>query len=315
MDKFKFSKLFQINFDHPRSNVNSIKNYIYHHNMFVIVLMFFFLYFLMSLFFSIGYYLSTDGVPFKGILKFALLSSFGFSVEKKIANTDVFFIYNLLHQMASLLMSTIFTAVVVLKYFFLPTFFVFKKKCNLSIKCDLDIVCNHDEDGDHNEICHIVKKCSAKENCENSELIITLYNSSDLFVTNCHIRVYGREESLDKHNKKSLININNKEPIFDYTYPFMDQHPATRLRIEYQKKGYQTLINWFDTKKVKNRKLDLIILVEANVSKLDSPIYEIHRYTIDSENIAKTIDFKEPASIDLNFDNFSESDGWDNFEN
>jgi len=239
----------------------------------------------MSLCFSIGYYFFTDNVPLKEIIKFSLLSSFGFTIYKDINNTDLFFIFNLLHQMSSLFMSTIFTAAIVLKYFFLPTFFVFKKKCNLV------------------------------KNEDNNELVISLYNSSDLFVTNCHIRVYGREQSIDLQGTKSLTNINNKEPILDYTYPFMDQHLATRLRIKYKKEGFKTLIDWFDSKTVKDKKLDLIILVEANVSKLDSPIYEIHRYTIDSENIAKTIDFKEPASIDLNFDNFSESDGWDNFEN
>jgi hypothetical protein len=181
-------------------------------------------------------------------------------------------------------MSTIFTAAIVLKYFFLPTFFVFKEKCNL-VK---------DED--------------------KHELIISLYNSSDLFVTNCHIRVYGREQSIDSQGAKSLNNINTKEPIFDFTYPFMDQHLTTRLRIKYKEEKIETLIDWFDSKEFKDKKLDLILLLEANVSERDSPIYETYKYTIDSNDMAQTVDFREPISIDLNYDDFSKSNGWDKFE-
>jgi len=276
--------IFKNSVSHPVSNVSKFKSFIYKHNTINIFIVFIFFYFLMSIGFSILYYSLTDGIALKAIIKFSLLSSFGFTTYKDITNTDLFFVLNLLHQMASLLMSTIFTAAIVLKYFYLPTFFIFKRKCNLV------------------------------ENGDESELIITLYNGSDLFVTNCHIRIYAREQSVDSQGTKSLNNINDKQPIFDYTYPFMDQHLATRLKIKFNQVGCQTLVQWFKERSVKGKKLDLILIVEANVNKLDSSVYEVHKYVIDSDDMEKTIDFREPVSIDLNYDDFSKSKGWDRFE-
>ena len=127
------------------------------------------------------------------------------------------------------------------------TFFVFKKKCNYLQESD--------------------------------ELIITLYNSIDVFVTNCHVRVYGREESIDDNGAKSLQNINNNQPVFEKIYPFMEMYLATRLKIKFVEGD--TLWKWFKEKDHNDKKLDLIILVEANASKIDSSVYEVHKYSID----------------------------------
>lgn len=278
---------------HPKDDSGIIKIFIYKHNIFVIFTVFILFYFLMSLFFSIGYYIFIDNIPFKEILKFALLSSFGFHIDKNITNTDLFFIFNLMHQMTALFMSTIFTAVIVLKYLFLPKLFISKKKCNIWDKGE----------------------------GLGKELIISLYNGSELFVTNCSIRIYIREEILD-NGAKSLRN--SKVPVFENTYPFMDQYLATRLRIAYQKKSdnteiqksYDILKKWLDSDEMtgKKKKLELIVLIEANVERLDSTIFEVVRYTINSNEMHKTISHANYADIDLNYSNITRSKGWDRFE-
>jgi hypothetical protein len=212
-------------------------------------------------------------------MKFSFLASFGFHIDEYIVKTDIFFVFTVLHQIASLVLSTIFTAAIVLKYFFLPQFFVFKRKINL--------------------------------NPNNEELIISLYNSIDMFVTNCHIRVYAREEFIDEEGSRALININNSKPIFDKTYPFMEKHLVTRLKVNL--KDNIPLYDLFQEKK-KKKKLDLIILIEANSNRLDSTIYEVKKYTIDSNVLENVVDFKAPNSINLDYDNYSKSTGWDKFD-
>ncbi|MEA3371197.1 MAG: hypothetical protein U9Q40_07640 [Campylobacterota bacterium] len=214
------------------------------------------------------------------ILKYSILSSFNFGTDKEIVGEGVFFVVKFAHQITALILSTIFTAAIVLKFFYLPTFFVFKKSCNY-----LE---------------------------ESNELIITLYNSINVFVTNCNVRVYGREEYIDAKGAKSLQNINNNQPIFEKTYPFMETHLATRLRVKFEEGD--TLWKWLKEKDYKDKKLDLIILVEANASKIDSSVYEVYKYSIDSKEINRTIDFYGPHSIDLDYAEYSKSKGWNDFE-
>jgi hypothetical protein len=267
---------------HPINNTNFFKAFIFNSSIIKIFIGFIALYFLVSILFSIIYFLVIDSasVSFINIIKYSILSSFNFTTDMKITNNGIFLVVKFLHQITALILSTIFTAAIVLKFFYLPTFFVFKKKCNYLEKSD--------------------------------ELIITLYNSIDIFVTNCHVRVYGREEDTDEYGAKSLQNINNNQPIFEKTYPFMEMYLATRLKIKFIEGD--TLWQWFKNKDQNNKKLDLIILVEANAVKIDSPIYEVYKYSIDSKDINKTVDSYEPHSIDLNYDDFSKSKGWDEFE-
>jgi hypothetical protein len=278
---------------HPKNESSKIKIFIYNHNIFVIFSAFIGLYFLMSLFFSVGYYIFIDNIPFKNILKFALLSSFGFHIDKNITNTDLFFIFNLMHQMASLFMSTIFTAVIVLKYLFLPKLFIKKQKCNVF----------------------------QRDESIGRELVISVYNGSELFVTNCHIRVFLREEIMD-NGAASLRN--SKVPIFEHTYPFMDQYLVTRLKIPYQQHSddkniqdsYDILKRWLDSDEMlsSGKKLELIVLFEANVQSLDSSVFEVIRYVIDSDNMDDTISYKRYADISLDYNDISRSKGWENFE-
>jgi len=240
------------------------------------------LYLLLSLLYSLIYLLILDNssITFFKIFKYSVHFSFNYSADKIITRETTFFIFQFLHEITALTLSTIFTAAIVIKFFYLPSFFIFKEKCNFIEK--------------------------------NNELIISVYNSIDIFVTNCNIRIYGREETIDTDSIKSLHNINNNKPIFEKLYPFMEKHLVTRLRIDISK--HETLKNWLKEREVNNKKLDLIILIEAKAPNLDSSIYEIKKYTINSNKITETIDFYEPTSIDLNYKNFTKSKGWNNFD-
>lgn len=268
---------------HPINNTSVFKSFIFNSSITRIFIGFIALYLVMSFVFA-GIYLlivESRSTSILTILKYSIFSSFNFGTAKELASSELYFIFNFLHKIIALLLSTIFTAAIVLKFFYLPTFFVFKKKCNYL------------EDS--------------------NELIITLYNSINIFVTDCHVRVYGREESLDINGAKSLQNINNNQPIFEKIYPFMEMHLATRLRVQF-KEG-DVLYKWLKEKDFKDKKLDIIILVEANASKIDSSVYEVHKYSIDSKDISKTVDSYGPNSIDLDYDDFSKSKGWNKFDN
>jgi len=267
---------------HPINNTNLFKSLIFKSSMIKILIYFILLSILMAIVSSAVYYYTIDAalVTYKEIIEFSLLSSFSFNADLKNVTTGSFFIVNLVHQILVLIIFTIFTAAIVLKFFYLPTFFVFKKKCNY-------------EEG-------------------SNELTISLYNSINLFVTDCKVRIYGRIECLDVAGKKSLKNINNNQPIFEKTYPFMEMHLATRLKLKFTKDDelYNIVVN----KDVENKKFDLIILIEANASNLDSSVYEVYKYTLDSNNIEKSIDFYANNSIELDYDNYSNSDGWEVFD-
>ncbi len=267
---------------HPINNTSVFKSFIFNSSIIKIIIGFLGLYFLISFLFAGLYYLSVDSsvTTLIRILKYSLLSSFNFSTDIEIIGKEMFFVVKFLHKTIALLLSTIFTAAIVLKFFYLPTFFVFKKKCNYLEESD--------------------------------ELIITLYNSINIFVTDCHVRIYGREESLDINGVKSLQNINNNQPIFEKIYPFMEMHLATRLRIAF-KEG-DVLYKWLKEKDYKDKKLDIIILIKANASKIDSSVYEVHKYSIDSKNITKAVDFYGPNSIDLDYEDYSKSVGWEEFD-
>jgi len=267
---------------HPVNNTNAFKSFIFKSTMLNIFFGFVVLYILIAIVFSGIYFTIIDEnlVSYKKIIEFSLLSSFGFQSEMDKVTSDIFFAVNLLHQIFALLISTIFTAAIVLKFFYLPTFFVYKKKCNY-------------------------------ENGSN-ELTISLYNSIDLFVTDCKIRIYGRVECLDVNGAKSLQNINKNKPIFEKTYPFMEMHLVTRLKLKFTEDDelYKIIVQ----KKIENKKFDLIILIEANASNLDSSIYEVYKYSLDTNNINKSIDFHSNNSIELDYENYSKSKGWDMFE-
>jgi len=263
---------------HPINNTNRFKSFIFRSSLGKIFFGFILLYFLVSVIYILIYILFVDIKDIKELVEYSLYTSFGFNADIDIKNNHIFSAITFSHQIIALLLSTIFTAAIVLKFFYLPTFFVFKKRCNYIE--------------------------------ENNELIISLYNSTNIFVTNCNIRVYGREESIDINGTKSLININANQPLFDKTYPFMEQYLVTRLRIK-MSKGDEL---WELFKDRKNKRLDLIILVEANASNLDSSIYEIYKYRIDFENLKESVDFYYPNSIDLDYDDFSKSRGWEKFD-
>jgi len=267
---------------HPINNTNPFKSFIFKSSILRIFIGFILLYLLMAVVFS-GIYIvivDKDITTYKNILEFSLLSSFSFNAELDNVTTDIFYIINFLHQVLALIVSTIFTAAIVLKFFYLPTFFVFKKKCNY---------------------------------IEGSNTItISLYNSINIFVTDCRIRIYGRMECIDENGKKALQNINNNEPIFEKIYPFMETHLATRLKLEFN--DNDEIYNMLVSKDSKNKKFDLIILIQANASNLDSSVYEVYKYTLDGNNIEKTIDFHSHNSIELDYDNYSKSEGWDVFD-
>lgn len=267
---------------HPINNTSIFKSFIFNSSITKIFIGFLALYFFVSLVFSGIYFfvVDTPSPSMSHIVRFSILSSFNFGTDKNIAANDLFFVAKFLHQIIALLLSIIFTAAIILKFFYLPTFFVFKKKCNYLQ--------------------------------ESNELIITLYNSINIFVTNCHVRVYGREEILDTNGAKSLQNINNNQPIFEKVYPFMEMHLVTRLSVQF-KEG-DVLYKWLKEKDFKDKKLDIIILVEANASKIDSSVYEVHKYSIDSKDITKTVDSFGPSYLDLDYDDFSKSKGWDEFD-
>lgn len=267
---------------HPINNTKLSKSFIYKHSLSTIFIIFLFLYLLLSLFYSTLYFLIIDKplVSFFTVFQYSTHFSFNYSADKKITGETIFFIFQFLHEITALTLSTIFTAAIIIKFFYLPSFFVFKKKCNYVEKDD--------------------------------ELIISLYNSVNMFLTNCQIRVYGREEIIDNNNIKSLHNINNNKPIFEKVYPFMETHLVTRLRINI--KTNHTLSQWFKEKKVKDKKIDLIVLIEAKAPNLDSSIYEIKKYSINSNHINDVVDFYEPSPINLNYKNFIKSKGWNKFE-
>ena len=267
---------------HPINNTSIFKSFIFNSSITRIFIGFLVLYLIVSFLFTGLYLLLIDSssATVLEILKYSILSSFNFGTAKELAGNDAYFIIKFIHKVIALLLSTIFTATVVLKFFYLPTFFVFKEKCNYLQ--------------------------------ERNELIITLYNSINIFVTDCHVRVYGREESLDVNGAKALQNINNNQPIFEKIYPFMEMHLATRLRVGF-KEG-DVLYKWLKEKDFKDKKLDIIILIKANASKIDSSVYEVHKYSIDSKDITKTVDYYGPNSIDLDYDDYSKSKGWEEFD-
>jgi len=267
---------------HPINNTNIFKAFIFKSSTLKISIAFILFYFCIALVFTGVYSFIIDSpeITQVEILEYSLLSSFGFDADFPKIDSKLFFTMSLLHQILALVISTIFTAVIVLKFFFLRTFFVFKKKCN------------YEEGSD--------------------ELTISLYNSVDLFVTDCRVRIYGREESIDANGAKALRNINANNPIFEKTYPFMEMHLATRLKVKLEKDD--SLYKWLVEKKVEQKRLDLIIILEANVANIDSSVYEVYKYSIDSQNLQESIDFYGPNSIDLNYDNYSKSLGWDKFE-
>ncbi|WP_457745507.1 hypothetical protein [Sulfurimonas sp.] len=234
--------------------------------------------FLSSIFYTIYIAVIDSGTATK-LLEYSLYTSFGFNFDSGVKDNDVFTYISYVHQIIALFISTIFTAAIVLKFFYLPNFFIFKKRCNYL----------------------------EKEN----KLIISLYNSINLFVTKCNVKVYGRVEFLDENGTKSLLNINNSQPVFEKTYPFMEQYLVTRLIINIEE---ESQLNELLHKK-ENKKLELIILIEANASNVDSTIYETHKYTINLNNLAKSMDLCYPNSIDLNVEDYSKSKGWEKFDN
>lgn len=266
---------------HPINNTSLFKSFIYKRSTPVIIIAFLAFYFILSFIFSGIYSLIVDSpsVSILSIMKFSILTSFNFSIDEITTNNEVFIVVKFIHRIFALLLSTIFTAAVVLKFFYLPTFFTFKKKCNYL----------------ENE----------------NKLIITLYNSVDIFVTNCNVRVYCRKEIIEEDGTKSLINISN-EPILTKTYPFMDPYLVTRLRIQLEEND--ELWKLIKGKNFEGEKLDIIILIEANASKIDSSVYEVKQYSIDPKNIKKTVDSYEPGSIDLDYNDFSKSKGWEKFD-
>jgi len=268
--------------EHPYDNTNNFKAMVFKSSMIEIFLGFILIYILLAVIFSFVYVsaIENEKIIYLDILKFSLLSSFSFSAELKEVNTNIFFSVNLIHQILALVTSTFFTATIVLKFFYLPKFFIFKKKCNYVEGTDM--------------------------------LTISLYNSINLFVTDLRVRIYGRVESVDDNGAKSLININNNKPIYEKTFPFMEKDLATRLKVNFKKED--VLYNWLVEKKVEKKKLSLIIIMEANATNLDRSIYEIHNYKIDSKNISNSIDFYECNSIDLDYSNYSNSKGWDLFD-
>ena len=270
---------------HPHTNNNIFKDFIFAHKLINIFMIFIGLYFILSVVFFFLYYMQIDTLSVLELVKFSIFASFGFNSSTDVILNNMLYITSLFHQIIALLISTIFTSAIVLKYFLHPAFFVFKKRCNLF-----------------------------KTANDEQILAISLYNSSQFFVTNFNVRIYGRVESIDGQGTKALKNINNNQPIFEKTFPFMEQHLVTRLRIEIDKN--EQLKELFDNiGKKSDDKLDLILLIEANVNKLDSSIYEVSKYKLDFNDIDKTIAQKEPESIELNYDDFSKSIGWDKFEN
>ena len=270
---------------HPRDNTSIFKAFIFKRSILIIFIGFLILYFLMSILFSIVYFFLLDSVSISilSIFKFSILTSFNFSIDKIITGSDYFFVANFLHKISALILSTIFTAAIVLKFFYLPVFFEFKRKCNYL------------EDS--------------------NKLIISFYNSVDIFVTNCRVRVYCRKEiieDVDGEDIRLLINISDN-PIYTKTYPFMDPYLVTRLRIELKKSD--ELCDWIHGEKVTGEKLDIIILLEANASNLDSSVYEVYTYSLIPENIKETIDFCKTSSIDLVNDNHQQSQGNANYKN
>ncbi len=273
---------------HPYNNTNNFKAIIFKHTMPEIFVGFIIAYLLMAIAFSFAYLtiLSNDNLTYMKILEFSTFTSFLFDTDFKEGTSDLFIWLHLIHNIIALVLSTIFTAAIVLKFFYLPQFFVFKKKCNFVPSCE--------------------------ENGEKNILTVSFYNSIDLFVTDCKVRIYGRVESIDENNTKSLININNNQPIFEKTYPFMEQHLATRLRVEFNKDDF--LYEWLVNRKVENKKLAMIIILEANAARLDRTIYEVHDYSLNAMDIEESVDFHGHSSIDLNYDNYSLSGGWKEFE-
>lgn len=266
---------------HPINNTSLFKSFIYKRSTPVIIIAFLAFYFILSFIFSIAYFLIVDSLSISifSILKFSILTSFNFSIDEITTNNEAFLVAKFIHHIFALLLSTIFTAAVVLKFFYLPTFFIFKKKCNYL----------------ENE----------------NQLIITLYNSVDIFVTNCNVRVYCRKEIIEEDGVKSLINISN-EPILTKTYPFMDPYLVTRLRIQLEEND--ELWKLIKKKGFEGEKLDIIILIEAKASKIDSSVYEVEQYSINPNNVEKTVDFYEPNPIDLDYVDYTKSKGWNKFD-
>jgi len=115
-------------------------------------------------------------------------------------------------------------------------------------------------------------------------------------------------ECIDFNGKPALENINNNNPIFEKIYPFMEMHLVTRLKLKFN--NNDELYNMVVTKESKKKKFDLIILIEGNVSNLDSSLYEVYKYTLDGSKIENTVDFYTHNSIELDYENYSNSDGF-----
>jgi len=261
---------------HPINNTSPFKAFIFKSNLSKIFFGFLVTYLFLSFFFYIIYIMSGIEQSDK-LIEYSLYTSFGFNFDAGIKNNNYFIYISYVHQIIALLVSTIFTAAIVLKFFYLPNFFVFKQKCNYL-----------EEDG---------------------KLIISLYNSIDMFVTNCKIQIYARVEWLDTEDKSALLNLNDNKPIFEKIYPFMEPYLVTRLVVPIHKcKDLGELLL-----KRENKTLEFIILVEANASNLGN-IHETYKYTIKLSNFNETVDLYPPKSIDLNNKDYKKSKGWENFE-
>jgi len=270
-----------LNSKHPVSSVKRFKSFVFKSSLGKIFFAFFTIFMLVALLYGVVYLSILDEKKdiLQEIIKFSLYTSFGFDVDEPVTNNELFDCVSFLHQLTSLLLSTIFTAAIVLKFFFLPTFFVFKKKCNYDQK--------------------------------NNNLIISFYNATDIFVTSCSIKIYARKNILDEEGVSTLVNINQGRPIFEKIFPFMEPYLVSRIFMQLDgiKKDFTELIEG----KSENS-IELIMILEAKASNLDSDIYEIKKYLFSSEEVEKSLTFAKPHSIDLDFNNFKNSKGWENFE-
>lgn len=266
---------------HPYETKSLLKDFIHNNNVFIIFISFISFYFLMSFIFSFFYFNMIENLSYKTIIKESIYLSFGFDFISLMRIGDDIYIVKLFHEISSFLLSTIFTAAIILKFFFNPIFFKFKTKCNLYEK-------------------------------DNKRLLsISLYSQSKLFVTNCTFRVYARMNYIDKDNNKSLLNINNSEVLYLKTFPFMEKHLVTRLFIEVDEfKEFKGFLNDQST----NNSLDLIIMIDANVSQLDKTIHEVYKYTLSSKELNKSIDNKIHNGIELDYDDYTKSKGWESFD-
>lgn len=269
-----------MNKNHPISTVKRFKSFLFKSSLGKIFFVFFIIYLFVAAVYTAFYLTILHGqADIFSIAEYALYTSFGFDSDAPIKSNTFFDAVNFTHQLVSLLLSTIFTAAIVLKFFFLPTFFIFKRKCNY--------------DKEHNR------------------LIISFYNATDIFITSCSIKVYARKNILDKDGVKTLININQGMPIFEKIFPFMEPFLVSRILMELDT-NKKEILDLLEGKS--ENSIELIMIIEAKASNLDSDIYEIKKYLLDPKKLHKSVTFAKPHSIDLDFNDFKNSKGWENFE-